>query len=86
MALKLTSKIKGMTKDWYVKVIHCKAENKGLSTATYGYFTDVESAKDRLNAVELQNISFNAVPDVDIFKQAYSAMSGIEEFKDAENC
>lgn len=86
MAKLIETTIKGIKRNWYGKVLSCKAENKGLTIATYGYFTNAESAKDIQNAVELRNISFTAIPDKDIFKQAYEVLSHLEEFKDAEDC
>lgn len=81
MAIKLNKEVKGLEKEWYIKVMHTKATNKGECVATYGYFTNAELATSIQNAVEAANISFQCEANKDIFEQTYLFMKEMPEFK-----
>lgn len=86
MALNINMKIKGITQNWYIKVTHTKAANKGISIATYGYFTDAAQAENINNAIDLQNISFVSTVGTDILAQSYLAIKSLPEFSTAVDC
>jgi len=86
MALLINKEIKGIAKDWYVKIFASKGFNKGKTLQTYGYFSNEQKAKNHENAIEVGNINFVATADVDIFKQGYEHLKTTEEFKNAIDC
>jgi len=86
MAIKLNDNKKGITKDWYIKIMHIKTENKGTAIASYAFFSSESQANDIGNAIDLKNITFLNKVGIDIFEQAYTAMKLEDEFKQAIDC
>lgn len=86
MALKLSTTIKGVTQEFYVKVVNVRTENKGNAVANYGYFSKSELATDIKNSVESLNVPFTSIADQDIFEQAYIILKNKDEFTKAVDC